>query len=218
MRTKICGINDKDDMARALSAGASALGFLVGITHVAEDKVDLDTARHLISIMPPFTTSVAVTHLTNAEDISELVSYIMPTTVQIHDYMPPEEVRQVREALPGIKIIKAIHVTGPESLDLARSFEPVVDALLLDSRTANRLGGTGLTHDWDLSSLIVQNSRIPVILAGGLNPENVYQAVKKVHPFAVDVNSGVETNQKKDYQKIIKFICEANQAEQDNYL
>jgi len=218
MRTKVCGINNMEDMERALSAGASALGFLAGITHVAEDKVDLDTARHLISIMPPFTTSVAVTHLTNAKDIIELVKYVMCTTVQIHDYIPPEEVTQVREALPGIKIIKAIHVTGPESIDLARSFEPVVDALLLDSRTADRLGGTGITHDWDLSSIIVQNSRVPVILAGGLNQENVYQAVRKVHPFAVDVNSGVETKQKKDYHKMVTFICEANQAEQDNSL
>lgn len=214
MRTKICGINNKDDMERALKAGASALGFLVGITHVAEDKVDADTARQLISIMPPFTTSVAVTHLTNANDIIELVKYIMSTTVQIHDYIPPYEVSLIKEALPGIKIIKAIHVTGPESLDLANSFEPFVDALLLDSRTTDRLGGTGITHDWDLSSLIVRSSKVPVILAGGLNPENVYQAVRKVHPFAVDVNSGVETNQKKDYQKIVKFIYEANKAEQ----
>lgn len=213
MRVKICGISCKEDMEIALHAGASALGFLVGITHKAEDKVTNEVAKKLISLVPPFVSSVAVTHLTNVDKIIELVRYINATTVQIHDYIPPEDVEKVRQGLPGIKVIKAVHVLGRDAIEIARSYVPYVNAILLDSRTKDRLGGTGLTHDWNLSKEIVQSLTVPVILAGGLKPGNVYEAVKTVQPFAIDVNSGVEINGKKDALKVKQLINEATKAE-----
>ena len=95
---------------------------------------------------------------------------------------------------------------------MVKDFECVCDALLLDSRTKDRLGGTGITHDWNISKEIVAKSKVPVILAGGLTEKNVYDAVKKVKPFGVDVNSGVEDNGWKSYEKVLKFVEDSKTA------
>lgn len=213
MRAKICGISNSEDAKIALQAGADALGFLVGITHLAEDKISKEKAKDIILSLPPFVSTVAVTHLTDVNKIVDLVLYLGVTTVQIHDYIAPEEVKRVRDMLPGVKIIKAVHVMQEDSIAIAQSFTPYVDALLLDSRTKDRLGGTGLTHDWNISERIVNEVNRPVILAGGLNADNVYDAVKKVKPFGVDVNSGVESDNKKDFDKVSRFILNAKKAE-----
>ncbi len=104
------------------------------------------------------------------------------------------------------------NVTGLDAIELAKEFLPFADALLLNSRDGSRIGGTGKTHDWEISRKIVHESNKPVILTGGLNPGNVYEAVKKVRPFAVDVNSGVETNSRKDFAKMKAFIYEAKRV------
>lgn len=212
MRVKVCGINSYDDIKACLNAGVDALGFLVGITHVAEDKVDLPTAKELIQLLPPFVSSVVVTHLTEVDEIINMMNYLKANILQLHDYIEPSLVKKIRSKLPWVKIIKAIHVTSEEAIDLAKKFDNVCDGLLLDSRTMDRLGGTGKTHDWQISRRIVEVVSIPVILAGGLNPDNVREAIIKVKPFAVDVNSGVETEGKKDYQKVKKFVMEAKSA------
>ncbi|MBX5436113.1 MAG: phosphoribosylanthranilate isomerase [Alicyclobacillaceae bacterium] len=212
MRVKICGIQSEEDMRTALAAGADALGFLVGITHLAEDQVTIDLARHLVAKLPPFVSSVAVTHLRTAAEISELVQAVRCTTVQVHDDVDVGVLSEVRRNLPSVKVIKAVHVTGPEALAYARHFEPYADALLLDSRTENRIGGTGRTHDWNISRQIVREIRIPVILAGGLNPDNVADAVQKVRPYGVDVNSGVERNGRKDPSLCRRFADRARAA------
>ncbi len=217
MRTKICGINTWDNAKIALDCGADALGFLVGITHLAEDKIDVEDAKQIITKLPPFVSTVAVTHLTDTKKIVEMCRYLGVTTLQIHDYIEPFKVEECRQALEGIKIIKAVHVTEDleSTLKTAHSFECVADALLLDSRTAERLGGTGKTHDWSISEKIVREIKIPVMLAGGLTNLNVYDAVKKVRPFAVDVNSGVEIDGNKDVKKVYEFIQNAKRAEMD---
>lgn len=213
MRAKICGINSVENMETCLKAGASAFGFLVGITHKAEDKVTNDEAKEMIAKLPPFVSSVAVTHLTDPQAIIDLVQYIGASTVQIHDYIPPEEVKIVKDALQQVKVIKAVHVLDAEvAMDQAKAFAQYADAILLDSRTKDRLGGTGMTHDWDISKKIVEAIDVPVILAGGLTPDNVFEAVKKVKPFAIDVNSGVETNGNKDFHKVKAFIEKGTKA------
>jgi len=199
-------------MQIALKAGADAFGFLVGITHKAEDKVSYDEAKYMIAMLPPFVSSVAVTHLTDVREIIDVVKFIKASTLQIHDHIAPEAVGYVRDSLPNIKILKAIHVIDQETVGIAKSFERYVDGLLLDSRTKDRLGGTGITHDWSISREIVEAVKVPVILAGGLTPGNVFEAVKKVQPFGVDVNSGVEINGDKDFDSIKIFIREARKG------
>jgi phosphoribosylanthranilate isomerase len=117
----------------------------------------------------------------------------------------------LRSLAPGVRLIKAIHVTGPEAVENARCFAGVADALLLDSRTADRLGGTGRTHDWTISRAVVAAvAPVPVYLAGGLNPENVRQAIETVRPAGVDVNSGVEdAHGAKDPAKVAAFAATA---------
>jgi len=219
MRTKICGIRNIGDATIAIKAGANAVGFLVGITHLAEDKIKEKDAKEVISNLPPFVSSVMVTHLTNKKEIVELATYLNVNTIQIHDYIPPEDVTYVRNKMKFCKIIKAVHVLDEqESFDMTCNFEVVCDALLLDSRTQDRLGGTGMVHDWNISKKIVLMSKIPVILAGGLTDNNVYDAVKKILPYGVDVNSGVEIDGWKNYEKVKKFVTEAERAERNNLL
>lgn len=218
MRAKICGINTWENARIALDCGADALGFLVGITHLAEDKIEVEDAKKIIDKLPPFVSTVAVTHLQDPKKIVEMCKYLGVTTLQIHDYISPEEVAFCKEELKLVKIIKAVHVLDGDkqgTIDMAHSFEKVADALLLDSRTAERLGGTGKTHDWNISKEIVEQLNIPVMLAGGLTDQNVYDAVKKVRPYAVDVNSGVEIAGDKDWDKVYGFITNAKRAEMD---
>lgn len=216
MKIKICGIKNSTDIKAALEAGADALGFLVGITHVAEDKVEFYQARRMIMTLPPSVSSVMVTHLTDKKEIVEMAKYLYADIVQIHDYISPEDVQFVKTQLPHCEIIKAIQVSDEaQTLKMVHTFEDVCDALLLDSKTEDRLGGTGIIHDWNISAKAVEASKIPVILAGGLNEDNVYEAILKVKPHGVDVNSGVERFHIKSFERTSRFVSEAKRAFND---
>lgn len=216
MKVKVCGIRNWEDASTAIEAGADAIGFLVGITHLAEDKIGDYSAKAIIQKMPPFVSSVLVTHLTNPDKILKLADFLNVTTIQIHDYIPPEQVLYIKQSLPKCKIIKAVHVSSEaDTMELMQLFQKSCDALLLDSRTKDRLGGTGLTHDWNISQKVVESSALPVILAGGLTDENVYQAVEKTCPYGVDANSGIETGSWKDAEKVRRFVLNAHKAEAD---
>ena len=206
MRVKLCGMNNWRDVKAAVDLGADAVGFLVGITHLAEDKVSNEVAAELIRRLPPMVSKVAVTHLEHSRDIIPMLEYLRVDTVQLHSDISVEEMRAVRKALPWLKVIRLVSVTGEGAVAEAERLEGEADALLLDSRTVDRLGGTGQTHDWRISRRIVERSRIPVILAGGLNPDNLRSAIETVRPFAVDVNSGVEIDGEKAPDKMRRFI------------
>lgn len=214
MRVKVCGIRNLNDALTALRSGADALGFLVGITHLAEDKIPAEDAAKIIAQLPPFVSTVMVTHLTDRDEIVSVAKELNVTTVQIHDYISPDDVAYVKEQLPMCKVIKAVHIQDEQrALELMHSFEPVCDALLLDSRTKSRLGGTGIVCDWDICRKIVDECQIPVILAGGLTADNVAEAVRKTRPYGVDANSGLETPDGwKDADKIRRFVANAAAA------
>ena len=118
----------------------------------------------------------------------------------------------IRDALPYIRIMKAVHVMDMSAVETAQEVATYADAIILDTRTPERLGGTGLTHDWSISAQIVQSVEIPVILAGGLTPENVGAAIRQVHPYAVDVHTGVKKNNVRDALKTKAFIEAAHTA------
>jgi phosphoribosylanthranilate isomerase len=196
LRVKLCGIRSRSDLAVALKAGADALGFIVGARHRTEDELTPAAAAELVALLPPFVDSVMVTHLQQARPIIELIRQMGATTLQLQDGIAPQELQAIRTAQPGVKLIQAIHVgdgnAANQAMAAAIAAEPLVDALLLDSRTADRIGGTGQTHDWSVSRRIVERIGKPVILAGGLRPENLRAALETVRPAAVDVNSGIE--------------------------
>ena len=206
MKVKICGITNWDEAKLCIDAGVDALGFLVGITHLAEDQVTRDEALEIIKKVPPFISTVAVTHLTDAAEVIDICRYLGVTTVQIHNVMTPENVKLVRMEMPSVKIIKTFHVDEQLSIETIKPFVNLVDAVLFDTKTEDRLGGTGITHDWNITSRISKEIGLPIILSGGLNSDNVASAIQKIPPlFAVDVNSGVETKGKKDFERVKKF-------------
>ena len=211
---KICGLRTENEARAAVAAGATALGMLVGLTHRAEDEASEAEAGHLVSALAPGPTMVLVTHLLDPAAIVALAQRIGVTTIQVHGDVPPDGLRALRGLAPDACLIKAIHVTGPDAMARTEAFAPQVDALLLGSRTADRLGGTGQTHDWAISRRIVGAvAPVPVILAGGLTPDNVAGAIEQVRPAGVDVNSGVEdATGAKDPARMRAFIAAARSA------
>jgi phosphoribosylanthranilate isomerase len=212
MRVKVCGIRKIEDALNAVKFGADAVGLLVGQKHSAKDFIDEGTARSIVEKLPPFCSSVLVTHLTDNDKIISLAKFIGTTTIQLHGDSTPEDVMYIRQRLPGVKLIKALHVVDENSIKNGRPYLDVIDAILLDTInvSTDQVGGTGLTHDWNLSREIVLMYGVPVILAGGLNPDNVQQAIKAVNPFGVDANSGTKgLDGFKDINRLKAFIRNA---------
>lgn len=196
VRSKLCGIRSGRDLKIALEAGADAIGLISGVTHVSEDALDKEAAQELSRRIPPYVSRVLVTHLEQADEILELAASVEVDVIQLHGILDLSTVEAVYRNSGGRKITKAIHVTGPEAVDEAAGYLDVCDALHLDSRTADRLGGTGETHDWSVSREIArmahERAGRPVVLSGGLRADNVAAAIDAVRPYAVDVNSGIE--------------------------
>ncbi len=208
MKVKICGIRNERDLTVALNAGADAVGFITDVPVDSPRKISLPEASKLISKVPVFVTSVLVIMPENAEQAIKMIHAAEPAAVQIHNVMELSELKKIKGT--GVKLIKTLNVSpGTELNDLIKQagrLKGTVDALLLDTAVEGKSGGTGLVHNWDLSSELVLHAGMPVILAGGLNPENVRDAVKIVRPYAVDTASGVETDGRKDEKKILAFI------------
>lgn len=181
-------------MRIAAAAGADAIGLLVGQRHPSGDFIPVEQAAQIAAACPPFVTPVLVTHVEDVGGIHALASGAGVSTIQVHSDLSPAGVRALRE-LGRYRLLKAYHVTGPESLGYGEAYRGIVDGFVLDSLNAatGQVGGTGLTHDWALSRAIVERyPDVPVILAGGLKPENVAAAVAQVRPYGVDVNSGTK--------------------------
>ncbi|KKG07931.1 phosphoribosylanthranilate isomerase [Methanosarcina sp. 2.H.A.1B.4] len=219
-RVKICGIRSPEDIELAAFYGADAVGFITEVPVESPRKLDSDTAAALVSKVPKFLDSVMVIMPENSTCALELIDKVRPDIVQIHSNMSLIELEIIREKadIPIIKTLSVPAGRGASKLQVLvkRLLEEVreleesgaVDSVLLDSGVAGKAGGTGFVHDWDLSRRIAEETELPLILAGGLKPENVQEAIRAVSPYAVDTASGVETCGKKDAVKIRKFIEE----------
>jgi phosphoribosylanthranilate isomerase len=208
-RVKICGIQSLSDMHIAVQQGADAIGVLVGQLHSSTDFVPADVAAAICASTPPFVTTVLVTHIEDPDTVLALANNVPSAAVQLHSDMPVSVLRALRRELAPRKVIAKASVEGPSAIERARELDQQVDAIVLDSinRTKGQVGGTGITHDWEISAQIVKHVSTPVILAGGLTPENVREAIRRVQPWAVDVNSGVRnTDGVKDKNLIGAFI------------
>jgi phosphoribosylanthranilate isomerase len=195
-RVKICGIRSERDLEVVVGAGVDAVGLICGVdVYVSEDKLEPEAARRLALLVPPFVAVTLVTHLTDPGEILALADFVGVDTIQLHGDVTPAQTARVHARRGGRRVTQRVHVTGEDALDAAREVAGVCDAIHLDSRTADRVGGTGHTHDWSISRRIVgamAELRRPVILSGGLTPANVAAAIAAVQPYAVDANSGVE--------------------------
>ena len=216
LRVKICGNKRLEDALEGVKAGADALGFLVGQVHVSSDFISKEAAREIIEKLPPFISTVLVTHLSDVEGIISLAAFTRVSTVQLHGESKVDDILVLREHLPNIKLYKTIHVEDGSAIPLASEWDNRVDAILLDtiSEAENKVGGTGKTHDWSISAEIVKSLHIPVILAGGLDPDNVQAAIRAVQPFAVDVNSGMKgPDGYKDFATLHSFVKNAKSVQ-----
>jgi len=194
VRVQIAGLSSLEEAVAAADAGCNALGFTVRLPTGVHDELTEAKARGIVAALPPFVASVAITYVETPREAVELCRYLGVTALQLHGPFPTHEIPVVRVGLPHLKIIRAVHVTGPEAVAQARALARQVDALILDTYdpTTGRHGATGKTHDWEISRAIVDEVPVPVILAGGLTPDNVADAVTRVRPWGVDVHTGVE--------------------------
>jgi phosphoribosylanthranilate isomerase len=211
VRIKICCISSVEEARMAVTAGASAIGLVARMPSGPGPIAD-DLIRQIASGVPP---PIATFMLTSETSVKAIVKHHLRTrtnTIQIVDALSEGTYQQLKEALPEVKIVQVIHVIDDSSVEEAIRISHLVDAILLDSGNpklkVKELGGTGRVHNWNFSRQICDGSKCPVFLAGGLNPDNVRQAISEVHPFAVDVCSGVRTNGKLDRSKLEQFISE----------
>jgi len=198
MRAKICGIRTEEDLKAAVESGADAVGFLLGQVHPSKDFILPGTAARLVRALPPWITPVIVTHLTEPDEILELSDRTGITTIQLHGGSSPSEVQRVRDGLPPAgKVIVTIHPDSETDFVIFKDYYSLADAFLIDSfdRTTGRVGGTGKTNDWSLAAKFVGESPLPVILAGGLTPDNAAEAIRTVRPYGLDANSGLKNKE-----------------------
>lgn len=195
-RVKICGITELEDALKAVEYGADALGFV--FFDKSPRNISPQTAALIASELPPFVTTVGVFVNESPDRIRAISDEVRLSCVQLHGDESPEFCASL-----GLKVIKALRVKNKADINMLRAYS--VSAYLLDTYKAGVPGGTGETFDWEIAVEAKKLGRI--ILSGGLNPENIKDAIELVRPYAVDVSSGVEIKPgKKDPDKVLKFI------------
>jgi phosphoribosylanthranilate isomerase len=198
----------------AIDAGAAALG-LVSRMPSGPGMISDEAVAEIAAALPPAVDSFLLTSLQDVEAIAAQQRAAGTRTIQLVDELPAGAHAGLRAALPGVKLVQVIHVTGPGSVKEAEAVAPFVDALLLDSGNpaleVKELGGTGRRHDWELSRRIHAAVEVPLFLAGGLRPDNVREAVETVGPFGLDVCSGLRSGEGFDLDpdKLGRFMAAA---------
>ncbi len=208
-RVKICCISSADEAITAIKYGASALG-LVGKMPSGPGVIGDEMIYEIAKIVPPPISTFLLTSETKATDIIEHYKRVWTSTIQIVDELEGREYQLLRKELPNVKLVQVIHVVDEKSVQEAVEVSEFVDAILLDSGNPSlavkELGGTGRIHDWKLSRLIRDSINIPLFLAGGLNKDNVKEAIDYVQPFGIDLCSSVRTNGRLDEEKLEAFF------------
>lgn len=208
-KVKICCISSEAEARLAIKYGASVIG-LVGPMPSGPGIIANELIKKIADRIPSSISSFLLTSETSAERIIRHHMETNTSAIQLVDSLKDEEYSILRSALPNIQLIQVIHVQSERSIQEAVDSAPFVDVILLDSGNPNleikELGGTGRTHNWELSREIVAAVDAPVFLAGGLNSSNVPSAIKKVRPHGVDVCSGVRTDGKLDEEKLAAFF------------
>lgn len=208
-RVKICCISSIEEAKLAVEYGASALG-LVGHMPSGPGVIGNELIYQIAKAVPPPISTFLLTSETKPQNIIQHYKRVNTTTIQIVDELERKEYQLLRDELPNVKLVQVIHVIDENSVKEAIEVSKYVDAILLDSGNPNlpikELGGTGRTHNWELSREIRKAIPIPLFLAGGLNKNNVRQAIETVQPFGLDLCSSVRTEGQLDRQKLKDFF------------
>jgi len=210
-RTKICGLTTVDDVAAAVNAGADAVGFVVDVPVDTPREISAARAASLVAEVPPLVTTVLVTMPSSPRDAIDLARRVGADAVQVHNDMTDGDLAYLASKVDA-RVIKTVSAARPTD---ARQYDDVADALLVDSTDAAGAGGTGRTHDWTVTADLARTLSSPVLLAGGLTPENVAEVVETVGPYAVDVATGVEASGgRKDHDAVARFVENATRRPQ----
>ena len=214
---QIAGILDRAEAEMLLESGINYLGFPLRLPVNKEDISEEDAGKIIKSLNPP-NFGILITYLNIAEDIIKFCKELGCSIIQLHGAIETSELIKLKTNFPELVIIKSL-VTGKYSVNELKNIidkqSEFVDAFITDTYnpTTGATGATGLTHDWEISRELVEYSKKPIILAGGLTPENVYDAIIKVKPAGVDSHTGVEdTDGRKDKKKVEMFLSEAMRA------
>jgi phosphoribosylanthranilate isomerase len=209
VQVKICCIRSREEAQLALSFGAAALGM---VSEMPDGRGELreGAIREIVDEVPPSVGTFLLTAVSDVERLVEKVVACGVNTIQLWDPLPAADYPRLRRALPGVSLVQAIHVLDRSALERAREAARKADALVLDSsnpevpyRWESR---AGRTHDWEISREIVDTVDCPVLLAGGLTPANVEDAVRTVRPYGVDVCTGVRTEDVLDRRRVASFF------------
>lgn len=214
---QVAGIINQAEADMIVQEGADWLGFALRLPAKNEDLSETDAAAIIKAIQPEH-KGVIITYLTQADEIKTFCAEMGVGAIQLHGDVVPAELRKLRDIAPDLYVLKSLVVKADNLQELAKIVEDSaewVDMFITDSfNPANGAkGATGLVHDWGISSELVRISPRPLMLAGGLNPENVADAIEKVRPAAVDAHTGLEdANGRKDRLKVRKFVEESRNA------
>jgi len=207
-RLKVCCIASPEEAALAVRFGAAALG-LVSHMPSGPGVIPEPLIARIAAGVPPGVARFLLTSHTRADPIVGQQRRCRVDTLQLCDAMEPGAYGHLRQALPGVRLVQVIHVEGPAAVEEARRVAPDVDAILLDSGrpslAVKQLGGTGRTHDWGVSRAVREAVSVPVYLAGGLNPDNVAEAIRAVQPWGLDVCSGLRRDGHLDPELLARF-------------
>jgi phosphoribosylanthranilate isomerase len=217
---QLYGVTTVDDARCCVDAGADHVGLVVREGHDTWDEIELEAALRILADLEHRVRRVVCTLATELDWAHATARATRPDLLHLAraTHFDPSELTELRAAT-GLPLMCTVPVVGPESVDLARSYAPVADYLLLDSihPTSGVVGATGLTHDWSLSAQIVREVQTPVILAGGLGPDNVAAAVRQVRPAGVDSETNTsrpDERRRKDPDRVQRFVRRARATEE----
>lgn len=199
-RVKICGITNLKDAKAAVEIGADALGFV--FYKKSPRRISVRDAKYIIENLPPFVERIGVFVNERKETVKKIIKKCNLSAVQFHG----DETPKYCSSFKGLKVTKAIRIKDKKSFKKLTSFNNV-GAILLDAFQEQKFGGTGKCFDWKLLRKYKKN-KLPIILSGGLRPDNVTQAIRSVRPYAVDVSSGIESRPGKKDTRLMKAFFE----------
>ena len=217
--TQIYEVSSPEEAAAISELGVDHIGVLVGDGSFPRER-SIDQAAAILSAIESPAKGSVLCLTADLQLIRRIVLSLRPDILHLGastEILTPIQVRELRNEFPALTMMRSIPVAGPESLAIARSYEGIVDFLLLDSYSAGdkQIGALGTTHDWDLDKAIIQNVSIPVIIAGGLGPENVADAIRAIRPAGVDSKTKTDKDDgshTKDLEKVKQFAAIAKRT------
>lgn len=212
VRIKACCIQTKAELAAAIALNVDMVGFVSEMP--AAGAIPDERIRRLAGMTPPGVDSVLLSRADTADEIVSHYRRTLTTTIQLVHPVPLEQLALTKEQLPHVKLMQVVYITGSDAIEEAKAVANHVDVVHLDTPSAHpsrpQLGGTGITHDWNISRRIRAAVEVPVMIAGGLTPKNVQAAVESVKPFGVDVCTGVRDDRHRLIPSLLQAFVESS--------